>query len=73
MRKTKTKRKSPFDMSEYFKSHSFAMKDPKLADAAADWWKKVPHARVIGPYGETHSYHVWLKKDLLKSANPIAY
>lgn len=67
----KTKRKAAnkqFDMSGYFKSHSFTMKDPKLADAAADVWRKVPHAKVIGPYGENHSYHIWLKKDLMTAA-----
>lgn len=67
----KTKRKNPFDMSEYFKSHSFTMKDPNLADAAADVWRKVPHAKVLGPYGENRSYHVWLKKDLLTTGNPL--
>lgn len=75
MRKTKTqhdnKRKNPFDLTGYFKSHSFEMKDPKLADVAADYWRSVPHAKVLGPYGTQHSYHIWLKKDLLTTGNPL--
>jgi len=67
----KKKPKNPFDMTGYMKSHSFTMKDPHLADAAADVWRTVPHAKVLGPYGEKHIYHVWLKRQLIDIADPL--